>query len=355
MIGMDEIVKADIELEAVPAVGEKRKTARVDITKLTEAAADSVARIAQFIQLGKDVLSTFDPEEVLVVNIPKDVKDEIKKGAAWLNEKKDGSGILPQVMVETEGGRKQVKKILTADAKALVPDDSYRALTQDLNNLYLQQQLPAIAAQLEETLDCVYQIKQGQKDDRFGAVLGDVNRIRYALDTQDEDALKSAVGALQSSTRVLGESLKTLVSSFEEVPDSKLKLAVKMFLGMDYSGNKRNALEEITEYFELFERAQEALVVGAYLANGERGMRSILTQRREYLESLELDKLQTLGRLLPASVQEHKWIDEIEKFIEESEVEYRLLPEGSYDSIEVKVTAGQLMGELEDDGEEERE
>lgn len=352
---MDEIIEAETELEAVPAEGKKRKTVRVDITKLTEVAAGSVVKIAQFIQLGKDALGALDPEEVLVVNIPKDIKDEIRKGAAWLNEKKDGSGILPQVMVETESGRRQVKKILTADAKALVPDDSYRALTQDLNNLYLQQQLPAIAAQLEETLDCVYQIKQGQKDDRFGAVLGDVNRIRYALDTQDEDALKSAIGALQSSTRVLGESLKTLVSSFEEVPDSRLKLAVKMFFGMNYSGSKRDALEEIAEYFELYERAQEALVVGSYLANGECGMRSILSQRREYLESLELDKLQTLGRLLPASMQEHKWIDGIEAFIEESEAEYRLLPEGSYDSIEVKVTAGQLMGALGDDEAEERE
>ena len=350
---MNEIVKAEIELDAVPESEGQPKTVRVDMTRLANPATASVARVAQFVQLGKDALGALNPEEVLIVNIPKGVKEDIKKGVAWLNEKKDGSGILPQVMVESESGRKQVKKILTAESESLVPEDLHRALTQDLNSIYLQQQLPAIAAQLEETLDCVYQIKQGQKDDRVGALLGAVNQIHYALDTNDEAVLKNAIGSLQKESRVLGESLKTLVSTFEEVPESKLQLVLKMAFGMDYSTKKKSELDEITEYFELYEKAQEALVVGAYLANGERGMKSILVQRRAFLESLDVNNLQTLKNLLPTSALEHKWINEIEEFIAESEREYRLLPEGSYDSIEVKVTAGQLLEAIEDDEAEE--
>lgn len=350
---MNEIVKAEIELDAVPESEGQPKTVRVDMTRLANLATASVARVAQFVQLGKDALGALNPEEVLIVNIPKGVKEDIKKGVAWLNEKKDRSGILPQVMVESESGRKQVKKILTAESKSLVPEDLHRALTQDLNSIYLQQQLPAIAAQLEETLDCVYQIKQGQKDDRVGALLGAVNQIHYALDTNDEAVLKNAIGSLQKESRVLGESLKTLVSTFEEVPESKLQLVLKMAFGMEYSTKKKSELDEITEYFELYEKAQEALVVGAYLANGESGMKSILAQRRAFLESLDVNNLQTLKNLLPASALEHKWINEIEEFIVESEREYRLLPEGSYDSIEVKVTAGQLLEAIEDDEAEE--
>lgn len=350
---MNEIVKAEIELDAVPESEGQPKTVRVDMTRLANLATASVARVAQFVQLGKDALGALNPEEVLIVNIPKGVKEDIKKGVAWLNEKKDGSGILPQVMVESESGRKQVKKILTAESKSLVPEDLHRALTQDLNSIYLQQQLPTIAAQLEETLDCVYQIKQGQKDDRVGALLGAVNQIHYAFDTNDEAVLKNAIGSLQKESRVLGESLKTLVSTFEEVPESKLQLVLKMAFGMDYSTKKKSELDEITEYFELYEKAQETLVVGAYLANGDSGMKSILAQRRAFLESLDVNNLQTLKNLLPASALEHKWINEIEEFIAESEREYRLLPEGSYDSIEVKVTAGQLLEAIEDDEAEE--
>lgn len=347
---MDEMAKSKTCLKADP-IGEKRnRVACIDVAKLSEIAASSMAKIAQYAQLGKDALESFEPEEVLVINIPNDVKSEIEKGAAWLNKRKDGSGILPQVMVEAENGRKQVKKMLTAEARPLASDDLRRALTQDLNNIYLQQQLPMIAAQLEETLDCVYRIKQGQQDDRFGAVFGAVNQIRYALDTGDKAALKNAIGALQSSVGVLGESLKTLVSSFEKVPDSKLGLAAKMLFGVDYSGKKRSELEEISEYFDLYEKAQEALVVGAYLANGEIGMRSILAQRRSFLESLDVTKLQTLKHLLPASALECRWVSELEAYIDEREAEYRLLPEGSYGSIEVKVAVGQLMRALEDDG-----
>lgn len=350
---MEEIVKAEIELEAVPESEGRAKTVRVDMTKLANLATASVARVAQFVQLGKDTLGALNPDEVLVVNIPKDIKEGIEKGVAWLNEKKDGSGILPQVMVESESGRKQVKKILTAESKSFVPEDLHRALTQDLNGIYLQQQLPAIAAQLEETLDCVYQIKQGQKDDRVGALLGAINQIHYALDTNDETALKNAIGSLQKESRMLGESLKTLVSTFGEVPESKLQLIVKMVFGMDYSTKRKSELEEIAEYFGLYEKAQEALVVGAYLANGEIGMKSMLAQRRAFLESLDVNNLQTLKNLLPASALEHKWVNEIEEFIAESEREYELLPEGTYNSIEVKVTAGQLLEAIEDDETEE--
>lgn len=285
---------------------------------------------------------------MLIIKIPNDVKSEIDKGVTWLNKRKDGSGILPQVMVETESGRKQVKRMLTAEAMPLVPDDMRRALTQDLNGIYLQQQLPMIAAQLEETLDCVCRIKQGQQDDRFGAVFGAINQIRYALDTGDKAALKNAIGALQGSVGVLGESLKTLVSSFEKVPDSKLGLAAKMLFGVDYSGKKKSELEEISEYFDLYEKAQEALVVGAYLANGESGIKSILAQRRSFLEGLNVTELQTLKHLLPATTLEYRWINELEAYIDEGEAEYRLLPEGPHGSIEVKVAAGQLMQALED-------
>lgn len=346
---MDEIVKSEIELNAVPVNEEQLKTVHVDITRTANLATSSVARVAQFAQLGKDVLGSFNQDEVLVVNIPKDIKEEIRKGVAWLNEKKDGSGILPQVMVKTESGRKQVKKILTAETKSLVPEDVHRALTQDLNNIYLQQQLPTIAAQLEETLDCVYQIKQGQKDDRFGAVLGAVNQIHYALDTNDETALKNAIGSLQKETRVLGESLKTLISGFEEVPSSRALLIKKMVFSMGYSDKKKAELGEIADYFELYEKAQEVLVIGAYLANGESGMNSILNQRRSFLKSLDFENLHTLQNLLPASSLEHKWINEIEDFIMEAEVEYKMLLEGSFDSIEVKVTAGQLLEAMKDD------
>ncbi|RNL11190.1 hypothetical protein DMP11_04805 [Parvibacter caecicola] len=121
-----------------------------------------------------------------------------------------------------------------------------------------------------------------------------------------------------------------------------------MLFGVDYSGKKKSELEEISEYFDLYEKAQEALVVGAYLANGESGIKSILAQRRSFLEGLNVTELQTLKHLLPATTLEYRWINELEAYIDEGEAEYRLLPEGPHGSIEVKVAAGQLMQALED-------
>lgn len=338
-------MEAIVEVNVVSTTGcehfEPSDTGCIDFAKLKGAVNAVAARFGQ-VQFRADILNSSTCEDALVVNIPKEIRAEIDKGTSWLNEKRDGSGILPQVMTKSKDGRARVKKNLTVEQKPVVLGDSRREFVRDINSLCLQQQLSAIAVQVEETFNCVLAIKDGQKNDRYGAVLGALNQISYSLDVQDDIALRMAIGSLQGSAGVVGESLRVRIASFEKIPNSTPRLIAKMLFGKKYTDRKRTEFDEIVDYFKLYEKAQEALVIASYLANGEVGVGSILAQRKSFLEGLTFSNLRTLRNLLPASFLKYSWIDGIGAYIEESEARYERLLEGSRETIEATVGAGRL-------------
>ena len=80
---------------------------------------DEIRRVIGFFSqagnIGLKIKDTIDAESDYILKIPKDIRDGLDKGILWFNEKKDGSGILPDVWGFSEEGKKKVQERLTVE------------------------------------------------------------------------------------------------------------------------------------------------------------------------------------------------------------------------------------------------
>ena len=273
---------------------------------------DEIRRVIGFFSqagnIGLKIKDTIDAESDYILKIPKDIREGLDKGILWFNEKKDGSGILPDVWGFSEEGKKKVQERLTVEKGV----KDYGSLSDSLQSYAMQQQLAQMAEDLKTVMETVERIDAGMTSDRFAVIEGACNMLEDAKLMNDPENRKNAImGAAQSlasGSNKVERQLKMRLERFDKIPNSSVGIFFNMLFSVkDYKNSIDKKADEIDEYFEYYEKSM-ALLAYAYMMLGEeKSMKNVFYRFRNTIQNLNLDNFQSIKNLHPSLPLDDKW------------------------------------------------
>ena len=226
-----------------------------------------------------------------------------------------------------------------------------------MHKIAIQQQMAAMAIELEDIHKTVGRIERGQKDDRFGKIKGAREQLRFAMNVKDEDKRNSLVlGAIQTLTEGIGviqESLKTKLESYQAIPEKDLQIYWKMLL---YPGNYKRArdkeFDEIQDYFSFYEQAVNLWACASLMVNEPDAMKEIFISQKEFLTSLNCKNIQSIANLHPEVDLHEEWFCAPESYIEDAAGQFDELAAKDYDFVAIEMKGEELLEVLRDEKDE---
>lgn len=350
-----QIVKTEPEEIFATSVVEGNAEMRLSLKDLGTRAVPLINGIAQALQLGKDTIASLNPDDVLVAKVSKEIQDGLKSGIyKWNIRKKDGS-TMAQVMRRADDGGWVTKAFADLEEKQVHSFDAQHYLLQDMTNLAMQQQLQAIATQLEDIHKSVRSIERGQTDDRFGLITGGVNTLRLAIAGEDKQLMRNALDSLNNGAGVIQRTIETKAKLFDPIPANVVGRTMRMLTHtsrVNYTEQHEIDYRLFREYIEFYEMSQRAVLLASYISGGEAAMRTALEIRREFLSGLDLSRVETIKWLLPKLSTEDDWLNHKDAYIEREANRFLSFIEDENKTVVIELTGQQLI-EVVEDGEQD--
>lgn len=351
----NEIVSSESETEELTA-----SFVQVDLTALDKAKASGIiGEVVQSAQVVRNMAAVASPESIYVLNIPKDIKRGLDSGEYWFTKKVDTGEMLTSVSQE-KNGRKQFFKNLTADERSLVDESALQNLSDGIYNIAIQQQMAAIAEELESVHEAVNRIENGQKDDRFGEIAGAEYNLRLALSASNRDRqISLTTAAIQTLSIGAGKIEKTLsrkVGDFEPIPKKELSIYWEMIKSpRSYKNKKDQEFNEVQDYFDFYEKTQQLLAVASLMIDEPDAMLEVFKSFEEYLGTLDLKNLKSISNLYPELDLSEEWFEKPQLYAANIKERYLEFADKQYDYISFEVSGAQLLEAVNDDKDEESE
>jgi hypothetical protein len=349
---MDElIIKKKDEISASTGTAWQSRFIKLDLTEIDKARANSVlSEIVQIIQMGKDLKDTLVLEEKYVLEIPKNIQKGLKSGKYWLTQKA-GSGKKLALVSHKVGKRKKFMQNLTVAKECVINDNAIRNVSEGLYRMVIQQQIAALTMELHEVHNDIKGIEAGQTDDRLAEIDGAKLQLELASKAVKRenqiDYIHGAIPQLTAGSEKIKRALVRKINEFEEIPASKLQIYVKMFFNTgNYKNKKDQDVDVINEYFCFYAMAQKLMAFACMMLDEPEAMLEIFRQQEEFLDSLDVKKIQTICNLHPELDCSQEWYSDPHNYIETIKNEYIEYANKKYDYISVEVNGNQLLEAL---------
>lgn len=295
-------------------------------------------------------------KEYLVV-IPDEFQHLVDIGEYFMMEGKDKDKLWPSLMRIGEDGRRKIVSPLPIKEREFIEGNPFSEITENYHNLYLQGQLNELNNKLESTLETVKSIKQGQKDDRVGALNSGRTQILLALNQKDEssriNAYQLGVSHLCLAQGQFEESLKTMVREFEPIPKSRALQFAKTVKDSNYREKKDDEYEDIEDYFDLYMQSTQ-MIAATYAIMGD-------LDNAELVYNTSIDRVKSIDFSNVKSIEYIHRNEDVD-WVYNNAVSYlnfekrQCLQDGQhYDGIEIRISGDELLEAISNGREEGRE
>lgn len=331
----------------------------LDARKLSpKRASIVVSQITQYARIAKDVIQDIADAPATteyVVQIPKAIQDKLDSGEYKLMRRETGE-LLCAVMGKSENSdRTVIRQRLDAVERTVqnaAPAQQAEAISSDLYNIAIQQQMAELSAQLEAVLDGVKRIEQGQQDDRYALIEAAESQLKIAAVAEDEtnrlEAIRSAQQLLQEGTAKISRAMARRLQEVDGVPGSQLAIVWKM---LTTRGNYYDEMNEwfngIQESFEVLDKAYAMLALCAVAIGEPKMLDVLLDEYQARLSTMDTTKLLSMGNIHPEAKFDGEWFSDMKRYMEERREETKLLTDGEY--IDITVTGQMLLEAMEDE------
>lgn len=344
------ITKIEPEELFATSLKNENSNLHLNLSDLGTKALPMINGIIQALQLGKDAVAALNPDEVLVAKVSREIQDGLNAGIyKWNIRKTDGSTVA-QVMRQTDNGGWVTKTFADLEVQQISESEAHHYLMQDMTNLAMQQQLQAIAIQLEDIHKNVRNIERGQTDDRFGLITGGVNTLRLAIAAEDMQIMRNALDSLNNGAGIIQKTIETKAKDFDPIPSGVVGRTIKMLTHIsrvNYTEQHEYDYRLLREYLEFYEMSQRAIALASYISGGELAMRTALEIRHEFLEGLDLSKVETIKWLLPKLSTEDDWLNHKDVYIKRETERFLSIIESRDTTISIELTGHQLIEGIE--------
>lgn len=362
---MDDILKVNStqlqssdyipDVEVIPA-----RYLNLDFIKIDPARIKGfLAGVAQRFQLLKDFKDGISPIERYVLDIPPLFKKAIDSGEAWFNTKKDTGEMLASISHQV-GKKKEFMKNFTVKKESFVNDRAFAGISDGMYNIAMQQQLAAIANQLQDVQKGVQRIEIGQKDDRFAKIEGARYQMLLASKMPNKvdqiDCIKNAMPLLAEGTESVKRAFIRRVNDFEAIPESKLIIYGKMVISTgNYKDKKDREIDDINEHFMFISAAHELMAAAGVILEAPDAVSEVFNHEAEFLGTIDKKKIASIANMHPELDVSNEWFTNPTGFIEEAKKRYIDCLNQKFDFFSIEVTGQQLLEAMEDEKTEQTE
>lgn len=304
-----------------------------------------VNKIFQYVDIA-NVINKIEKGAEYVVQIPAEFQGGFKTGEYWIMENKKTGNLWPTLMKLGDDGKNQIVTPLAIKKEEFLQGNPVKDIANNYNNIILQQKLNEIAGMLEETIDAVRRIEQGQKDDRIGLLESGKQGILLALNQKDEESRKTALllarNNINTAQGQIFQTLETKIAAFKPLPSTKPGLYVKEFFSIDSYLNKRDdEYDEILDYYHLYLNATQMLAGSYVVVDDVENAQRVLDLGINKLESLDYTNLKTI-EYIHKDADFEKIYDICSKYLLEEKNDY-LNNINDYECLSISIKGDDLL------------
>lgn len=348
---MDDLIKVDNELtEQEP---EKVEVLYGKVLNIRSSTPDidfkgAINKVLQYVDVAS-ILHNIKKGAEYVVQIPAELQGGFEAGKYWIMENSKTGTQWPTLMELGADGRNKIVTPLAVKKKEFIQGNPVKDITDNYQNLYLQQQINELSAKLEETLEIVQRIEHGQLDDRIGLLEAGRQGVILALSQKDENsrntALLNAMNNIMVAQNQIFETFKRRVTEFKPVPKTELAQFLKSMVSNDYLSKRDNEYYEIQEYYSLYLEATRMLASSYILTGDNENAKRVFDMSIEKISSLDYSKLKTIEYAHKDSEFE-KLYENAVKYL--STEKLLCIEEGTtYDCLEITISGEELAEVIE--------
>ena len=349
---MEDLIKVDTELieqetEEVEVFDAKILNIRSSTPHVDFRGA--INKVLQYVDAAS-VLNSVKKGAEYVVQIPAELQGGFESGRYWIMENGKTGKMWPTLIELGEDGKNKIVTPLAIKKKEFIQDNPVRDITNNYQNLYLQQQINELSSLIEDTLQVVQKIEHGQVDDRIRLLEAGRQGVMLALTQKDETsrttAMLNAMNNINIAQNQIFTTFERRISEFEPLPKTAFVQFLKEMTSSGYLNKKDNEYDEIVEYYSLYLEATRMLA-GSYLIMGD-------TANAQKVFDISIDKVGSIDYSRLKTIEYSHKDGEIEK-IYENAIQYLstekqiCIEDGTtYDCLEIAISGEEFMEVIED-------
>lgn len=321
----------------------QKKRYKIDVKGI----ANNLVQIFDFSQ----ILGNISADKEYVVVIPKEFRQGLEKGKNWFMQNKDNPNLLrPNIMEINDDGKHVVAKQLGIKEKLVTNGSPVNALADKCQNAYLQGQMQRVAQLLEDTIEYVKNIEQGQDSDRIGMLNSGKELLYLAMSSNNENSkalMQNAITNISISKEQMLDVFKGRVEGFENIPKSKVKQFLNVFFSVrsDYLTQCDNEYNRIQRYYDYITEATQLMATGFLYIGDLESAKNVYDITLAELKNIDYSKVKTVKYIGDG----YKGIcdDAVEQL--EKEKTLCLEQKNNNDQLIIEISGKTLLEELKDD------
>lgn len=325
------------------------KTAKVLKLSSCDKAPDFKRMLAAAFQMfsAADIIGKIQKGAEYIVQVPAQYQAELQAGALEMMHGAKNGKTWATLVHKFADGKQEIICNCPITEQIRIKGNPIQNLSVVYQNLYMQQKLAELSAQVQEVYEAVLRIEQGQIDDRIGKLLSGRDDIQRTLENPKVEArereLELARNKISEAQHQIGQVFKSRIEDFKPIPKSKHARRIREIMSptTNYMKKCDQEFEKLQEYFEFYLRATQ-LLAWSYSVVGDIGRAEIaFEQSVSFLRTVNFRNIWTLDSIYPPQSMEDAFYHQSVPYMQE-EQKVCLDEAKPYDFVQLTVSAEEL-------------
>lgn len=257
-----------------------------------------LGQVVQCVNMG-EILGEIKAGTQYVVQIPAEFQKVYESGEMFIMENMKTGKKWPSLMKISEDGRHQVVSPLPISEQAIVQGNPVQELANSHHNMLMQQQVAQLTELVERTYRVVEQIKHGQMDDRIGLLEAGKNGLILAMSMPEGEERSRQIDSSRQNLLVaqaqIEKTLERRASEFEPLPKAAPIRFMREFFHSGYLAEKRNDVDEMQEYYDLYLQATKLLAASYAMCGNLETAEQTFRLSEATIRSIDFCKVETIA------------------------------------------------------------
>jgi len=342
----------------IPAEGTRFKVLRLSRDNNRGTGNDFRRMLAAAVQMfgAADIFSKVQAGVEYVVQVPAEYQADLASGVIEMLHGKESGKTWATLVRKLENGKNEIVANCPIIEEMRAKGNPVQDMTGVYQNLYMQQRLAELSAQVEEVFEVVKRIEQGQTDDRIGKLISGRDDMQRALHNPDKAGklreIELARDEISEAQGQIGQVFRSRVENFKPVKRSRVIRDLRIFLSLraNYESKLDEEFHRLEDYFDFYLRATELLASSYTIVGDLTRADMVYQQARNFLQSIDFRRLRTLDNIYPKGTMLDCFYYQAPQFIED-EKQLCLEEAKPYDFVQITVPGGYLK-EVVENGQE---
>ncbi len=309
-MGKDMIPKKENELIEQPGgiIPEEEKTVKVLRMSSRDKGHDAGRMLAAAVQMfsAADIIGKVQKGIEYVVQVPVEHQAALQSGGLEMLHGSKSGKTWATLVKKLPTGKQDIVCNCPIAEQMRFQGNPVQGLTDVYQNMYMQQMLAQISAQVQEAYDAVLRVEQGQMDDRIGKLLSGRDDFVRALRNENAESrmreIELARSKISEAQGQIGQLFKSRIEAFKRVPESQWILLLKEITSVktDYGKKQNDEFNRLQELFVFYQQATRLLAWTYSIVGDTERADMVFSQSIDFMNTIDFDRVKTLDHIYPA-------------------------------------------------------